>query len=72
MGTVRNETDGELKFIKVVAIGRDGGGNPVGFGTSYATSSTLAAGAESGFKVRCGVWHLEDPKTWEVVAFGKP
>jgi len=72
IGTVENQSDTAVDFVQLLVVGRNDAGDPVAFGKAFATDKDLAPGESSGFKVRLGTWVIEDPKTVEVVAFGRP
>jgi len=72
IGTVENQSDTAVNFVKLLVVGRNDAGDPVAFGEAFATDKDLAPGESSGFKVSLGTWVIEDPKTIEVVAFGRP
>ncbi len=72
VGTIENHTDTPVTFARIMVVGRNEAGDPVAFGESFATTKDLAPGETSGFKVSLGTWVIDDPKTIEVVAFGRP
>jgi hypothetical protein len=71
VGTVKNERDGALKFVKIVAVGRDATGKIVSYATSFATKKVLGPGEESGFKVDMGTFELAEPVRYELSAMGR-
>jgi hypothetical protein len=71
IGTVKNEREGTLKFVKIVAVGRDAAGKIVSYATSFATKKVLGAGEESGFKVDMGTFELAEPVRYELSAMGR-
>ncbi|MEM1415510.1 MAG: hypothetical protein AAGH15_11445 [Myxococcota bacterium] len=72
VGTVRNPTEGPVRFPKVLVVGRDAGGHPVALADGFATDRNLAAGQTTGFSVRVGTFTIEEPARWEVNAFARP
>jgi len=71
IGTVKNEREGTLKFVKIVAVGRDAAGKIVSYATSFATKKVLGPGEESGFKVEMGTFELAEPVRYELSAMGR-
>jgi hypothetical protein len=71
IGTVKNEREGTLKFVKIVAVGRDAAGEIVSYATSFATKKVLGSGEESGFKVDMGTFELAEPVRYELSAMGR-
>ena len=72
VGTVVNESGGPVEFTKVLVIGRDAEGALVSYAYGYATTTALAAGAESGFKVSLGTWEVRPPVKYEALALARP
>ncbi len=72
IGTVENSSETAVDFVKIMVVGRNDAGDPVAYGTAYATDKDLGPGESSGFKVNLGTWVVEDPKTIEAIAFGRP
>ena len=72
VGTVVNESGGPVEFTKVLVTGRDAEGALVSFANGYATTTALAAGAESGFKVSIGTWEVRPPVKYEAWALARP
>lgn len=69
VGTVVNQTRENVQNVQVIAVGRDASGKPVAFGEAYASTTSLAPGARSGFRIS-GTWEVSRPMRWEASAFG--
>ncbi len=50
-GTVRNESNVAVQFVKIIVYGLDAEGLPVSDSYAYATEDEIAPGGESGFQV---------------------
>jgi len=72
VGTVKNDTEAALRFVRILAVGRSAEGAPVSMADTYIGERTLAAGASSGFHMRLGTFELSAPASWEVSAAGRP
>ncbi len=71
VGTVKNSTAGTVKFVHVVVEGVDGAGAIVSLADGYATTTTLGAGAASGFNVSTGTFQVEVPAKYRVFAVAR-
>ncbi len=72
VGRARNEGSSTLRFVTVEALGKNAAGEIVSYAHGYIEDDTLAPDESSGFSVTVGVWQVEEPATWEVVAAGRP
>lgn len=72
VGTVRNTSATALRFVRVVAVGRDADGKAVAFANGMPTRNELAAGEESGFRLSVGTFEISRPARWDLVCFGQP
>jgi DNA-directed RNA polymerase subunit RPC12/RpoP len=72
VGTVVNEGDAAAAFTKVTVIGRSSSGEMVSYASGFATTtSAIAPGEESGFKISMGTWEVEEPATYEAFALAQ-
>lgn len=72
VGTVRNDTASPMRFVHVVAVGRDPAGVAVSFADGYASITQLGPGESSGFRLSVGTFEQARPARWEIVSFGRP
>lgn len=72
VGTVHNTSPEHVRFVRLVAVGRDAGGRPVSFTTSIPSRTDLDADQSSGFTMQVGVFEAVRPARWEIVAVGQP
>ncbi|MBK8265487.1 MAG: hypothetical protein IPK80_29685 [Nannocystis sp.] len=72
VGTVVNEGEAAAAFTKVTVIGRSSSGEMVSYASGFATTtSAIAPGDESGFKISMGTWEVEAPATYEAFALAQ-
>lgn len=65
-GTVRNESDKTVRFVKIIACGLDGEGLPVSDSYTFATEDEIAPGGESGFQVNTTSLRVGDAARYQV------
>lgn len=72
VGTVRNNTATDVRFTRIVSVGRDADGRPCSFADGIPSETSLAAGASTGFDLSVGTFQASPPVRWEITAFGRP
>jgi hypothetical protein len=72
IGTVKNESSVAVRFVNVLAVGRDASNLPVSFAQGVTTKKEIEAGSDSGFSIPIGTFEVESPTRWDVIAVGAP
>lgn len=67
-GTVRNESDKTVRFVKIMAYGLDAEGLPVSDSYVYATEDEIPPGGESGFQVSTTSLRVGEAARYQVQA----
>lgn len=70
-GTLRNESDTPLQFVRIIVFGLDAEGLPVGDSYSYATEDEIPPGGESGFQVNVSSLKVGTATRYQVQAVGR-
>ncbi|MCF6318933.1 MAG: hypothetical protein L3J83_06605 [Proteobacteria bacterium] len=70
VGDIKNSSEYQVDFIRVIALAKDDKGNTIGMADAYVTNSSLAKNAQSGFKIKAGTFVTGPPASWSLWAFG--
>lgn len=71
IGDIRNPMEYQVDYVVVVALAQNSEGEVVGIADGYVSSTHIASGETSGFKVSAGTYISEKPESWSVYALGK-